>query len=151
MVNIFIASTKSAASSRDLRQISCVNPRREARLFRGWLRVMSMHLPSAITKWLNIVGAAAIVVSSLVLVGWGIAETERRGRCERFQALAEQHAWLSLKARGWSYTLTSNRQCIRGDWPTPLSLYHDRMKAKYECAARYPWLPVEPDPPKPEP
>jgi hypothetical protein len=110
-----------------------------------------MYLPSAITKWLNIVGVAAIVVSNLVLIGWVIAETERRGRCEYFQALAEQHASLSLRARRWSYTLTSNRQCIRGDWPTPLSLYHDRMKAKYECAARYPWLPVEPDPPKPGP
>jgi hypothetical protein len=25
-----------------------------------------------------------------------------------------------------------------------------RLKQKYEYAARYPWLPVEPDPPKPE-
>jgi len=27
--------------------------------------------------------------------------------------------------------------------------YHARMKAKYEAAARRPWLPVEPDPPEP--
>jgi hypothetical protein len=109
-----------------------------------------MHLPSAISKWLKVVGAVAIVVSSLVLVGWGIVETERRSRCERFQALAEQHARLSLEAREWSYTLTSDRQCIRRESPTPLSLYHDRMKEKYQCAARYPWLPVEPDPPEPK-
>jgi hypothetical protein len=28
--------------------------------------------------------------------------------------------------------------------------YHARMKAKYQAAARRPWLPVEPDPPRPE-
>jgi hypothetical protein len=27
--------------------------------------------------------------------------------------------------------------------------YHARMRRKYERAARYPWLPVEPDPPEP--
>jgi hypothetical protein len=27
--------------------------------------------------------------------------------------------------------------------------WNDRMKRKYERAARYPWLPVEPDPPMP--
>jgi hypothetical protein len=29
--------------------------------------------------------------------------------------------------------------------------YHRRMRQKYELAARYPWLPVEPDPATPEP
>jgi hypothetical protein len=28
--------------------------------------------------------------------------------------------------------------------------WHDSMARKYEHAARYPWLPVEPDPPAPE-
>jgi hypothetical protein len=28
--------------------------------------------------------------------------------------------------------------------------YHTRMKVKYEAAMRRPWLPVEPDPPRPE-
>ena len=28
--------------------------------------------------------------------------------------------------------------------------YHTRMKRKWERAARYPWLPVEPDPAPPE-
>jgi hypothetical protein len=27
--------------------------------------------------------------------------------------------------------------------------YHAALQANYECAARYPWLPVEPDPPEP--
>ena len=29
--------------------------------------------------------------------------------------------------------------------------YHGAMRRKYERAARYPWLPVEPDPPEPSP
>ena len=28
--------------------------------------------------------------------------------------------------------------------------YYESMARKYERAARYPWLPVEPDPPMPE-
>jgi hypothetical protein len=28
--------------------------------------------------------------------------------------------------------------------------WHESMARKYEHAARYPWLPVEPDPPEPE-
>jgi hypothetical protein len=28
--------------------------------------------------------------------------------------------------------------------------YHAALKAKYERAARYPWLPIAPDPPEPE-
>jgi hypothetical protein len=28
--------------------------------------------------------------------------------------------------------------------------YHDSLENKYRRAARYPWLPVEPDPPEPE-
>lgn len=32
----------------------------------------------------------------------------------------------------------------------PWIAYHRRMLAKYRRAARYPWLPVPPDPPRPE-
>ena len=28
--------------------------------------------------------------------------------------------------------------------------HHAALRSKYERAARYPWLPVEPDPPEPE-
>jgi hypothetical protein len=31
-----------------------------------------------------------------------------------------------------------------------LAAYHAELRRKYEYAARYPWLSVEPDPPKPE-
>jgi hypothetical protein len=32
-----------------------------------------------------------------------------------------------------------------------LMLYHRALKGKYDRAARYPWLPVKPDPPPPMP
>lgn len=32
-----------------------------------------------------------------------------------------------------------------------MAAYHRVLKAKYERAALYPWLPVKPDPPDPEP
>jgi hypothetical protein len=33
--------------------------------------------------------------------------------------------------------------------PTPRSQWHATLSMKYQTAARYPWLPVEPDPPAP--
>jgi hypothetical protein len=30
-----------------------------------------------------------------------------------------------------------------------LAAFHEKLKIKYQHAARYPWLPVEPDPPRP--
>jgi hypothetical protein len=41
------------------------------------------------------------------------------------------------------------------DWPRneaherALARYHDDLAAKYDRAALYPWLPIEPDPPEP--
>ena len=35
--------------------------------------------------------------------------------------------------------------------PTPRSQWHTRMFMKYQASASRPWLPVEPDPPPPEP
>jgi hypothetical protein len=65
-------------------------------------------------------------------------------RSEAFRAEADRHrlawvspvAWLSLIDR-------DTRVPAKAD-------YHHAMKWKYERAARYPWLPVEPDPPEPE-
>jgi hypothetical protein len=34
--------------------------------------------------------------------------------------------------------------------PPRLADYHEDLAGKYERAARYPWLPVEPDPPEPK-
>ena len=48
------------------------------------------------------------------------------------------------RSRGWGVELFEPASLKR------LEAYHAAMTAKYERAARYPWLPVEPDPPEPE-
>jgi hypothetical protein len=111
------------------------------------VRTMRVSLPSVTRKWPIIVGAAAIAFSSVGAAWWGVVEIERRSRSERFQALALQHAWASLKTRDQEHVLTSDRRGILTVRPTPLSVYHEHMRDKYEFASRHPWLPVEPDPP----
>jgi hypothetical protein len=48
------------------------------------------------------------------------------------------------RSRGWGVELLERASLKR------LEAYHAAMTAKYERAARYPWLPVESDPPEPE-
>ena len=71
------------------------------------------------------------------LIGWAI-ESERRA--ERFRTAARAH-WLASFGRA-----------LDGSGPTTEAglRWHDRLAAKYAMAARYPWLPVWPDPPRPE-
>jgi hypothetical protein len=48
------------------------------------------------------------------------------------------------RSRGWGVELFERASLKR------LEAYHAEMKQKYERAARYPWLPVEPEPPEPQ-
>jgi hypothetical protein len=68
-----------------------------------------------------------------IMAGGGV---EARRRHDRFLAVAERHWWATLT------------------WPLRLDPrefeWHRAMQAKYERAARYPWLPVAPDTPVPE-
>ncbi len=57
--------------------------------------------------------------------------------------------------RHWEFRWTDQRMGQPASYPWPagppfvpaITKYHDDMRIKYERAARYPWLPVEPDPP----
>jgi len=57
----------------------------------------------------------------------------------------------------WESRWTDQRVGLPARYPWPgapplvrsMAEYHDAMRRKYERAARYPWLPVAPDPPKP--
>ena len=59
--------------------------------------------------------------------------------------------------RYWEARWTAQREGLPARYPWPdgppfvpaMVKYHDAMRIKYERAARYPWLSVEPDPPKP--
>ena len=91
--------------------------------------------------------AAVAVVG--VAVGVWVATSRWPARRERHKVMTQAHRRAQLVAHGrWgriddTYALTK---------PNPsLATYHARMVAKYRHAARYPWLPVGPDPPEPQP
>jgi hypothetical protein len=73
-------------------------------------------------------------------------------RSGEFRALAEDQAdseQLSLSYADEARGPNGDRQRVaRGE---QMAAFHRALRAKYERAARYPWLPVEPDPPVPDP
>ena len=65
-------------------------------------------------------------------------------RAQRFRIRAQHHQVSSMFV-DLSWTPDTNSIPL-----PPLIRHHEAMAAKYEHAARYPWLPVEPDPPEPK-
>jgi hypothetical protein len=68
-----------------------------------------------------------------------LAERERES-ADKFQRSSSVELWRRL----------AQEDTDRADKFKSLAEYHSRMKAKYQAAARRPWLDVEPDPPRPE-
>ena len=93
-----------------------------------------------------------MVAVAIVAVVIGIV-TELDRRRERYTRLARQHSvvrdelhkFLVVVPPSGSLEFFGDRRAI-----AELVGYHGRLKAKYEEAARHPWLPVEPDPPEPK-
>jgi hypothetical protein len=84
---------------------------------------------------------ATVAILAIVFAefpGW--AESRR----SRFQITFDEHTL--------DYQHLQNRlgQDPTSPQDTPRLAYHRSMKAKYRWAARYPWLPVWPDPTMPE-
>jgi hypothetical protein len=66
----------------------------------------------------------------------------------RYEAMSRRHLEQATDVQ-WRYpdvpgTAAEREQSAR------LIQYHERLAAKYEQAACYPWRPVEPDPPEPQ-
>jgi hypothetical protein len=74
----------------------------------------------------------AVAIAGVLIAGW----VEVGRRCVRSLAIADHHSWGADSAIGF---------ISRGK-----IAWHGEMQAKYERAARYPWLPVSPDPPEPK-
>jgi hypothetical protein len=91
-----------------------------------------MRLPRMTTRrWM-----VAMVIVAVALEG----TMERRNR---FRKITDYH-------RAESKKLASRLKCFAMtelDWQ-PIE-WHEWMRLKYDRAARYPWLPLEPDPPRP--
>jgi hypothetical protein len=90
-----------------------------------------MRLPRMTTRrWMIVVAVVGIAL--------GMIE-----RHERFR-------WIAVRHRG---NVPKNLPGIKPvgmeDKVWRLFEWHESMARKYERAARYPWLPVEPDPPEP--
>jgi hypothetical protein len=98
-----------------------------------------------------------MVLVALVAVGgwgWRLVNLQEKYR-DRVKTLAANILFLDTVGR--LYSVRAERldgevldfrdeaaRCAR------ISAHYTRLKLKYERAARYPWLPVEPDPPEPE-
>jgi hypothetical protein len=77
-----------------------------------------------------------VVAIAAAVAGWAVE------RHRRFADLARRHA--TALARG------TDSGGVVLTFDTPTRRWRSGLQAKYERAARSPWLPVEPDPPEPE-
>jgi hypothetical protein len=90
-----------------------------------------------------------MVLVAVIALLLGAAAIQRRRA--HLQRLADHHAEMARQLR------SSHGSIIRPGGVyvhVPLTHprladYHEDLARKYERAARYPWLPVEPDPPEP--
>jgi len=93
-----------------------------------------MALPRMTTRrWLIAVVVVAIVLEVARLM-WLSAEYRLR---------ALEHATIRLDMKLPMDAKTLN-------WVQRFHAYHQAMREKWERAARFPWLPVAPDPPEPQ-
>ena len=62
------------------------------------------------------------------------------------------HASLAVSLKRIARTEAAVRRLGREPSAVPRqrAIYHAALRRKYERAARYPWLPVPPDPPEPK-
>jgi hypothetical protein len=107
-----------------------------------------MRLPRMTTRrWMVAVGIVGLLMST-ALSGYRLKQ-----RRDDYLSRAQLHsAEFFMRAHKTHLIIRTHRnrddyldtQCL-------ISGYHAAMASKYRHAALYPWLPVEPDPPEPEP
>jgi hypothetical protein len=100
-----------------------------------------------------------IVVAVVALILAGIPLPKRRSLHQKARTHASQEAF----AREMVRVCASQAEFLQGDHPSAArrlnlsaavyarrAAYHARLRAKYERAALYVWLPIVPDPPEPK-
>jgi hypothetical protein len=119
--------------------------RQDAVIRDGWTsneadhEALAMRLPRVTTRqWMV---AVALVALTIGIALGGIRLKRQRDRHLLHAALHQSHVDLARKIKKGS----------PGPLASRLIEYHASMARRYRHAARYPWLPVEPEPPAPEP
>jgi hypothetical protein len=106
-----------------------------------------MRLPR-MTTWRWMVAVAVVGL----LMGAAIGGVRLKQRRDLFLALGTNHAQQEAHyGREMLIRVEPDTHLVVQEYVCPGHVdYHARLARKYERAARYPWLPVEPDPPEPE-
>ncbi len=67
-------------------------------------------------------------------------------------SMAAALRWFDLhsRARAYAFWAAVSPMNIKGPKGERMAMHYDLLRLKYERAARYPWLPVAPDPPEPK-
>jgi hypothetical protein len=110
-----------------------------------------MRLPRMTTRrWMIAVAVVAL----------SVAGEQMRRRAVQYRRQAEHHARIELVCRQTAARLPLMKPSdyegycgymVRNIRNSPrIAAFHADLRRKYEHAARYPWHPVEPDPPGPQ-
>jgi hypothetical protein len=102
-------------------------------------------------RWMIAVAVVAVVRTGAVLFRRHLAlrrladyhENMERRQARKVEGILELSRAAAAPKDAVAARADAATEARFGDW-------HARIKEKYRRAARYPWLPVEPDPPKPE-
>jgi hypothetical protein len=93
-----------------------------------------------------------LLMAVVAIVGLAMAAAVMAGRSNEFRAMAEEQADSEQMSLAYADEGRGERgdpqRVARGE---QMAAYHRALKIKYERATWYPWLPVESDPPIPEP
>ena len=95
-----------------------------------------------------------IAVAVAALVPWGYTLGRRSvafaAKAQECESKAEK-GLIPLRASGFGPPNDAEIQLIKrhNEWNERFKEHHRRLALKYRRAARFPWLPVEPDPPEP--
>src|SRR5262245_21410608 len=102
-----------------------------------------MRLPQFTTRRLMVL-VAVVAVSLCGARLWS--------RSVEYERRAAKHAAAAARLLAWQIFPEEDDQGMRqmGEHAWRLGRYHATLKQTYERAARYPWLPVPPDPPPPD-
>lgn len=99
-----------------------------------------------------LIGVALVAIGLDGMEVWRRTSSYRRKAVEHAHAArqARLQALFSLPERFLPRMTFRNISPITREWLIQSATYHESLAAKYERAAQYPWLPVEPDLPEPK-